>query len=408
MEDYHNELNNVMVETMAESRFHGVRIRENTDLVTAINDIESSVIGVVAVADDADAETFPLNTPVLLTRVNNVLGKAGKTGSLYKTLKAIADQTSPKVIVVRVATATDEADAKTQSQLIIGGTTEDGSYTGMYAFLTAEQKVGYRPRILAAPDYDTEEVTSALCVIAQNLRAFVYANCYGCKTMAEAITYRAKFAYRELMLIWPDFIAYNPLTGKNEIFPAPAYACGLRALIDNNHGWHKSLSNISVNNVLGISQDVFWSLQAEDSDANELNNKEITTLIKRNGFRFWGNRVTDTNAYIFEVYTRTAQILADSIAEAQFEAIDEPLTPTNVKDVVSGINGKLSALVTQGRLIGAECWFDILDNPTTGLRQGQVRIRYKYTPVPPMEDLTMYQTFTDEYFGAAFSSLGGA
>lgn len=408
MEDYHNELNNVMVETMAESRFHGVRIRENTDLVTAINDIESSVIGVVAVADDADAETFPLNTPVLLTRVNNVLGKAGKTGSLYKTLKAIADQTSPKVIVVRVAAATDKADAKTQSQLIIGGTAEDGSYTGMYAFLTAEQKVGYRPRILAAPDYDTEEVTSALCVIAQNLRAFVYANCYGCKTMAEAMTYRAKFAYRELMLIWPDFIAYNPLTGNNEIFPAPAYACGLRALIDNNHGWHKSLSNISVNNVLGISQDVFWSLQAEDSDANELNNKEITTLIKRNGFRFWGNRVTDTNAYIFEVYTRTAQILADSIAEAQFEAIDEPLTPTNVKDVVSGINGKLSALVTQGRLIGAECWFDILDNPTTGLRQGQVRIRYKYTPVPPMEDLTMYQTFTDEYFGAAFSSLGGA
>ncbi|HEI6730098.1 phage tail sheath subtilisin-like domain-containing protein [Yersinia enterocolitica] len=393
---------------MAESRFHGARIRENTDLVTAINDIESSVIGVVAVADDADAETFPLNTPVLLTRVNNVLGKAGKTGSLYKTLKAIADQTSPKVIVVRVAAATDKADAKTQSQLIIGGTAEDGSYTGMYAFLTAEQKVGYRPRILAAPDYDTEEVTSALCVIAQNLRAFVYASCYGCKTMAEAITYRAKFAYRELMLIWPDFIAYNPLTGNNEIFPAPAYACGLRALIDNNHGWHKSLSNISVNNVLGISQDVFWSLQAEDSDANGLNNKEITTLIKRNGFRFWGNRVTDTNAYIFEVYTRTAQILADSIAEAQFEAIDEPLTPTNVKDVVSGINGKLSALVTQGRLIGAECWFDILDNPTTGLRQGQVRIRYKYTPVPPMEDLTMYQTFTDEYFGAAFSSLGGA
>ena len=180
------------------------------------------------------------------------------------------------------------------------------------------------------------------------------------------------------MLIWPDFIAYNPLTGENETFPAPAYACGLRALIDNNQGWHKSLSNVSVKNVLGISQDVFWSLQAEDSDANELNNKEITTLIKRNGFRFWGNRVTDTKDYIFEVYTRTAQILADSIAEAQFEAIDEPLTPANVKDVVSGISGKLSSLVTQGRLIGAECWFDILDNPTTGLRQGQVRIRYKY------------------------------
>uniref|UniRef100_A0A1A9WZ33 Tail sheath protein Gp18-like domain-containing protein n=1 Tax=Glossina brevipalpis TaxID=37001 RepID=A0A1A9WZ33_9MUSC len=99
---------------MSESRFHGVHVRENTDLVTAINDIESSVIGVVAVADDADANTFPLNTPVLLTRVNNVLGKAGKTGSLYKTLKAIADQASPKVIVVRVEAAGKDG-GKTQN-----------------------------------------------------------------------------------------------------------------------------------------------------------------------------------------------------------------------------------------------------------------------------------------------------
>ena len=62
---------------MSETRFHGVRSRENTDLQQAINDIDSSVIGIVAVADDADPETFPLNTPVLLTRVRNVLGKAG-------------------------------------------------------------------------------------------------------------------------------------------------------------------------------------------------------------------------------------------------------------------------------------------------------------------------------------------
>lgn len=407
MGDYHCELNNVMVETMAEQRFHGARVRENTDLVTAINDIESSVIGIVAVADDADAETFPLNTPVLITRVNSVLGKAGTSGSLYKSLKAISDQTSPKVVVVRVAEATTEEGAKTQAQLIIGGTEADGSYTGMYALLTAEQKVGYRPRVLAVPQYDMQEVTSSLCVIAQNLRAFVYAGCNGCQTMAEAIKYRETFAYRELMLIWPDFIAFNPLSGKNEVFPAPAYACGLRALIDNNQGWHKSLSNVPVKNVLGISRDVFWALQAEDSDANELNNKEITTLIKRNGFRFWGNRATDTKDYIFEVYTRTAQILADSVVEAQFEAIDEPLTPANAKDIVSGIGGKLSSLVTQGRLLGASCWFDIVDNPTPDLRQGKVRIRYKYTPVPPMEDLTLYQTFTDEYFESAFASLGG-
>ncbi len=250
-------------------------------------------------------------------------------------------------------------------------------------------------------------MTAQLRVIAKQLRAFSYSYCHGCETIAEAKAYRETFAEREGMLIWPNFIAYNPATGDNEEFPAVAYALGLRALIDNEQGWHKSLSNVPVKNVLGISKDVFWALQAEDSDANELNAHEITTLIKRDGFRFWGNRVTDKEKFIFEVYTRTAQILADSIAEAQFTTVDTPLTPANVKDVVSGINAKLQALVTAGKLIGAATWYDVVDNPVTGIRQGKAIVRYNYSPVPPLEDLTMIQTFTDQYYEPAFASLGG-
>uniref|UniRef100_UPI000A4A2A3D hypothetical protein n=1 Tax=Shigella flexneri TaxID=623 RepID=UPI000A4A2A3D len=49
--------------------------------------------------------------------------------------------------------------------------------------------------------------------------------------------------------------------------------------------------------------------------------------------------------------------------------------------------------------------YDVVDNSTTDLRQGRVRIRYKYTPVPPLEDMELYQTFTDEYFEPAFAVL---
>ncbi|RRC32076.1 phage tail protein, partial [Escherichia coli] len=35
---------------------------------------------------------FPLHKPTLLTRVSDVLGKAGTKGTLYKSLKAVADQ----------------------------------------------------------------------------------------------------------------------------------------------------------------------------------------------------------------------------------------------------------------------------------------------------------------------------
>ncbi len=108
------------------------------------------------------------------------------------------------------------------------------------------------------------------------------------------------------------------------------------------------------------------------------------------------------------MYTRTSQVLADTIAEAQFETIDSPLTPVNVKDVISAVRAKLDSLVTAGKLIGASCWYDVVDNGTTDLRQGRVRIRYKYTPAPPLEDMELYQSFTDEFFGPAFAVLGGA
>ncbi len=401
-----------MVNRMAEKRFHGVRVTENTDLVTAINDVDSSVIGIVAVADDADTGQFPLNKPVLITRVSSVLGKAGKAGTLYKALKAISDQVSTRVIVVRVEAAKEGAENKTQDQLVIGTTEEDGSYSGMQALLVAEQMegIGYRPRILAAPGLESDAVTAALVTVAGKMRAFAYSGCPGCTKPSDAIAFRKKISGREIMLLWPDFIAFNPVSGKNETFPAAAYACGLRARLDHEQGWHRSLSNMPVKNVLGVSASVSWSLQDENSDANTLNNSEVTTLIHQGdgSFRFWGNRTPETAEYIFEVYTRTAQQLADSIAEGQLQVVDSPLTPSNAKDAVSAIKAKLDSLVTAGKLIGAECWFDIVDNNTTSLRQGIVRIRYKYTPVPPMECMELYQTFTDEFFGSAFASLGGS
>lgn len=389
---------------------HGVEVKETTKLTTLIRDLNTSVIGVVCTGDDADAEQFPLDTPVLITRIRSVIGKAGKTGTLYKTLKAISDQCSPKVIIIRVADAAnlqpkEGAEAKTQDQLVIGGNGADGRYTGLYALLTAKAKTDEQPRILIAPELDTKPVALQMAIFAEKLRAFVYASANGCTTIAEAKEYRSDFSQREVMILYPDWLGYNSETGKNEVIAAPAVAAGLRARIDDEQGWHKSLSNVPVNGVLGISADVYWSLQDKDTDSNDLNEKGITTLIKNMGFRFWGNRTCDEEIYFFEVYTRTAQILADMIAEAHFSYVDKTLTTSLIKDIIDGIQKKGDQLVTQGRLLGFRCWYDPTDNPSTQLRDGHAIIKYKYTPVPPLERLGLEQTFTDEYF-AVFDQLG--
>lgn len=380
---------------MAQDYHHGVRVDEINEGTRPIRSVSTAIIGVVCTAEDADAATFPLDTPVLITNVVAALGKAGKKGTLYKTLDAIGKQTKPITVVVRVA---EGADAAATSTNVIGTVTVDGKYTGMKALLTAQAKLSVKPRIIGAPFLDTQAVAAELAVLAQSLRgmAYVYAN--GCKTKEEATTYRKQFSQREVMVIWPNFIAWDETTNANVEVPAPAYALGLRAKIDNETGWHKTLSNVAVNGVVGISQDVFWDLQNPATDAGYLNENEVTTLINRNGYRFWGSRTcSDDPLFAFESATRTAQVIADSIAEAQMPNVDGPLNPSLPKDIIESINGWFRSMTSQGYLIGGGSWFDPAPNDTDTLKSGKTYIDYDYTPVPPLENLMLRQRITDRY-----------
>lgn len=373
---------------------HGVRVLEINQGTRSISTVSTAVIGMVCTGSDADATTFPLDTPVLLTNVQAAVGKAGTKGTLATSLQAIADQSKPVVVVVRVA---DGASAAELQSNLIGGVVA-GRYTGMKALLASKAKLGVTPRILGIPGLDTQAVTAALLPIAKQLRAFVYASCYGCATKEEAVAYRTQFSARELMLHWPDFLAWSTTDNKTVTAAATARALGLRAQIDQETGWHKTLSNVAVAGVTGVSKDVFWDLQNTATDSDYLNGNQITTLINHEGYRFWGSRTCSDDAlFTFENYTRTAQVLADTMAEAHFWAVDRPMHPSLVRDIVEGINAKFRELTRQGYLLGGECWYDADANDASTLKAGKLFLDYDYTPVPPLEDMTLRQRITDRY-----------
>lgn len=374
---------------------HGVRVIEINEGTRPIRTIETAVAGVVCTASDADAATFPLDTPVLLTDVQGSVGKAGDKGTLARTLQAIADQTSPLTVVVRVAEG--KAEGETTSNLI-GTTNDQGRYTGMKALLAARNRFGITPRILAAPGLDSLPVASELASTAQKLRAFAYVSAAGCNTKEDVVAYRQNFGARELMVLWPDFVGWDSAANAERTLWATARAVGLRAKIDNETGWHKTLSNVAVNGVTGLSRDVYWDLQNPATDAGYLNSHDVTTLVHQNGFRFWGSRTCSADKlFAFENYTRTAQVLADTMAEAHMWANDLPMTPSLVRDILAGVNAKLRSLVRNGYLLGGEAWFDPAANQKDTLKAGQLAIDYDYTPVPPLEDLTFRQRITDRY-----------
>lgn len=142
-------------------------------------------------------------------------------------------------VVVRVAQG--ETEAETTSN-IIGGVTSDGKKTGMKALLSAQSQLGVKPRILGVPGHDTQAVATELLGVAQSLRGFAYLAANGCKTVEEAIAYRENFSQREGMLIWPDFINFDTVLKADATAYASARALGLRAKIDEQIGWHKTLS----------------------------------------------------------------------------------------------------------------------------------------------------------------------
>lgn len=372
---------------------HGVRVVEVSAGTRAIRTIATAVLGLVATATDADPLVFPLNKAVLITDVLGAIEKAGVDGTLRKALQGIASQCNPIAVVVRVAEGADEAATTTN---VIGEAASSG-YTGVQALLAAQAQLGVRPRILGAPGLDTQPVVVALAAVAKKLRAMVYARAVGDST-TEVITYRGQFSDREIMLIWPDFTSWDSTASATAEIYATACAMGLRAQIDQQQGWHKSLSNVAVGGVTGISHDVHWDLQNPDTDAGVLNEGDVTTLINFNGYRFWGSRTCaeDTN-FEFETATRTAQILADTIAEGVAFYVDKPMHPSLVKDLLETINGKFRDLKAAGYIIDAEAYYDATQNSSQTLSLGELQINYDYTPVPPLENLQLNQKITSSY-----------
>ncbi|MFX9883181.1 phage tail sheath protein [Acinetobacter baumannii] len=388
---------------MADSYHHGLRVVEINEGTRPIRTIATAVQGLIATAEDADATVFPLNTPVFITNTQAAVAKAGTNGTLKTALQAMANQANSICVVVRVAAAEDEA---AQTANVIGTVDATGKYTGAKALLLAKAKLGVQPRIIGAPGLDTQAVATELATIAQKLRAFAYVYAWGCKTKEEVVAYRDAFAARELMVIWPNFVAFNVDTAQTETVPAVAVAMGLRAKIDNEIGWHKTLSNVAVNGVTGIDADVTWDLQDPATDAGYLNSNEITTLIQHDGFRFWGSRTcSDDPLFAFENYTRTAQIMADTIAEAHMCAIDKPIHGSLVNDMLEGIKAKQREWTRLGYLMGGDAWYDPELNSKDTLKAGKLYIDYDYTPVPPLEDLTFRQRITDSYLADFASTI---
>ena len=293
---------------------HGVRVIELNEGTRPIRTVETGIIGVVGTAPDADNSVFPENEPVLIIGSRSKAAKLGTTGTLPMVMDAIFDQVAPMIVVVRVP---EFPDAPSQISEVIGTVTPEGKFTGLQALLVAQSKLHVKPRILGAPGFaDQQPVADELGSIAEKLRGFAYVDAPA-GTAEDAVAWREQFGNKRLMPIFPGWKVWDTETNAFTATPASARALGMRAKLDNDIGWHKTLSNVPVNGVSGITADIDWDLQNPTTKAGYLNANEVTTLIMKDGYRFWGSRTCSADPmFAFESAVRTGDVLADTIAEA--------------------------------------------------------------------------------------------
>ena len=386
-------------------------------LISATNGDGSDGSGVVgptrlarALSGGAD-EPFPLNTPVLVAGSRGAVAGLDSTGKRQGTLAAaldgIMDQIGAVVVVVRVTEGADEAE--TLANVVGGVNATTGNLEGVHALAGAESVVGFAPRILCAPgwthqrpDSGANPVVAELVGIAERLRAVIVAD--GPNTTDEAaIAWREDWGSDRVFVVDPWVRALAP-DGSVVNEPASARVCGMIARSDNDRGFWWSPSNQPVNGILGTARPIDFKLGDANARANLLNEVEVATIIRQDGYRLWGNRSTAADPkWAFLSVRRTADIIAESLQRAHLWAVDRNITKTYFEDVTDGVNAYLRTLVAQGAILGGRCWPDPDLNTPANISQGKVYFNFDFTPPYPAEHITFRSQLVNDYVEEVFA-----
>lgn len=345
-------------------------------------------------------EPFPLNKPVLVAGELRYASALGKAGTLPQAMKDIYSQTGAVVVVIRVEHGVDEDT--TMSNVAGGIDVTSGEYKGVWAFLGSESAIGFCPKILIAPGFTHQRpsgmknpVVVAMESIATRLRAVIIKD--GPNTNdAAAVNDRRDYGNKRVFIVDP--FVKNSVDGELVDCPASACVAGLIARIDNEKGFWNSPSNNEIYGIVGTARPIDFVLGDSASRANLLNEREIATIIRQDGFLLWGNRTTASDPkWMFLSVVRTADMINEYLLRAHMWAVDKNITRTYYDDVTAGVNAYLSRLKTQGAIIGGRCWVDKTLNTPSDILAGHATFSFDFTAPYPAERVTFRSMMVNNY-----------
>ena len=315
------------------------------------------------------------------------------------------------------ASAVEESD-------IIGQTTEEGEYTGLFAMCLLYQYHNAVLNMLAAPGWShIPAVYRAMCSTVQQLNGhwdgFVHADIplegadgAAINTLAKAIAWKAANGYtsERSKVYWPQI-----KDGSGRVFHLSTAGQVTMLRVDLGHDGvpFESPSNKEIMATAQYFGKDSKSRGFDQHTGNQLNEKGITTACFWGGqWVIWGphtaafayNGGTDARA-IFDSNVRMLMHITNSFQLDHGTEIDSPLTPQDRDTILNAEKEKLDTLTGIGALIGTPTVeFVESANPESNLMNGDFVWDFSATPVPPFKSGTARISYTDEGFAAFFGA----
>lgn len=365
---------------------------------------DMSVVGVIGTAPDADATTFPVDTPVFMYSDDAAkLTALGAAGTLKDALLLINSQlgefqVAAKVVLIRV---TEGADADATIANIVG----DGATTGISAFLRAGPEIGVIPRLLCAPGFTSQRtapnanaVCAALPAICEKLLAHAVVD-GPATTEQDAIDWRETISSQRLIPVDPAVKVYD--NGVTVVQPASPAIVGIGVRRDHEkqgrpfHSW----ANQPIQGIVGPSRPVNFSLTDGATEGQRLLSANIGVILRgemgvesaiaSGGFVFIGTdnagaddlwrfyNVTRGRDYIHLMLLRTLRTYLGKFN----------VTGQTIQAILNTMDTGMRNLKADGSILGYELKFTRDQNTPEELRQGRFTINFAAEEAPVLRYL---------------------
>ncbi|KRR21715.1 phage tail sheath C-terminal domain-containing protein [Bradyrhizobium retamae] len=223
-------------------------------------------------------------------------------------------------------------------------------------------------------------------------------------TDAAAFAYRNDHGTRRVFVVDPKVSGWSVKTSTYAIEPSSPRVAGLISRVDNQLGFWESPSNKEVYGIGGLARPIDYAYGDKNSRANILNENQIATFIRDDGWYLWGNRTCSADEkFAFLCVSRTADMIDISIAKAHRWAVDRSITKNYLEDVTASVKAYLRQLKTRGAILGGDCWVDPEFNTEADITQGHVTFSYDFTPPYPAERVTFRSHLVSDYIRNLFA-----